>query len=107
VTLPDAIYEARTRAARRPAVIARAGEHAYQVRFTAIRKSGSSEVTWEIDGRRWLDQRPTIPVPKPTSARGTLGPFVGWSRWSRFLGFGVEAVLATDWNIIEKPEPGQ
>jgi hypothetical protein len=74
------------------------GEHAYQIRFTpdkAANKRG-----YIIEGRRWVDQRPTIAEPSPTSTRGTVGPYVGWSRWSGFMGFGVDGVLADDWKFL-------
>jgi hypothetical protein len=35
--------------------------------------------------------------PKREHERG----ITGWSRWSNFLGFSVESVLADDWRFVE------
>lgn len=87
----------------RPSYITRASEgpHAYQIRFVA---DASPELKTReprgirVEGRRWIDQSGTI---AQTSARGTVGPFVGWARWSTFMGFGVASILADDWTIAE------
>ncbi len=77
--------------------IARTDEHAYQIRFTPDRSASRGYV---VEGRRWIDQTPTIAKPSPTSARGTVGPYVGWAQWSGFIGWNVENVLADDWQFI-------
>lgn len=73
------------------------GPHGYQIRFEPDRSQARG---YAILGRRWIDQTPTIGKPRPTSARGTVGPYVGWARWSAFMGFGVDSVLATDWVFV-------
>jgi len=71
--------------------IARAGEHAYQVRFTPDK---SCQRGYRVEGRRWMDGTEITPT------RGTEKAYVGWARWSTHLGFGVDAVLADDWRFV-------
>lgn len=70
--------------------IARADEHAYQVRFTP---DSTMPRRYRVEGRRWMDGEAT-----PT--RGTEAGYTGWARWSTFMGFGVDSVIATDWSIL-------
>ena len=103
MTLPDILREAQKKIGDigcAHVTIAREGEgpRGYQIRFTP--DAEANKRGYIIEGRRWIDQRATIEEPKPTSARGTLGPYVGWSRWSAFMGFGVDGVLADDWRFI-------
>lgn len=105
-------YVKGLRGTKRSLTIARSseGEHAYQIRFVPSRDPELREREprgVRVEARRWVDQTPTIATPSPTSARGTVGPFVGWARWSTFLGFSVAAVLADDWEFVGVlPEDG-
>lgn len=100
MTLPEIITDA-TAMLKRSSVpnghvtIAREGEHVYQVRFEI---DASMKRGYRVLGRRWLDEREK--VKGRASPRGTVGPFVGWSRWSAFLGWNVEGVLAQDWRFV-------
>lgn len=105
--LEDAIRQAIARVRTHgPTAIARPSDgKRHQVRFA--RDADPQYKTREprgirVEARHWIDQTPTIPKPSPTSARGTVGAFVGWSRWSTFIGFGVAGVLADDWAIVEE-----
>jgi hypothetical protein len=46
-----------------------------------------------IDARLWMDGTEATPT------RGTSKGYVGWALWSRFGGFSVADVLASDWRI--------
>jgi hypothetical protein len=71
--------------------ISRADEHAYQVRFAPDK---SVKRGYRVEGRRWMDGTERTPT------SGTERAYVGWARWSGFMGFGVDAVIATDWKIL-------
>lgn len=89
MTLPEILRETLRLIDRRASVtIARAGEHAYQVRFTLDERGKHGYVA---EGRRWMDG---------PSDRRPWETYVGWSRWSKFLGFGVDAILADDWRFL-------
>lgn len=72
--------------------IARAGEHAYQIRFSPDRdfKTG-----YRVEGRRWVTKDDPLILPE------ALKEDPGWARWSRFLGFSTEGVLAEDWDFVD------
>lgn len=64
--------------------IARDAPRSYQARFI---RDASIERGYRVSGRRWIvETRP-----------GT--EFEGWSPWSNFLGFSVEAAMSGDWKI--------
>lgn len=71
--------------------ICREGQFAYQIRFTPDK---SVKRGYLLEGRRWMDGTERTPT------SGTERAFVGWARWSGFMGFGVDAVIATDWKIL-------
>ena len=86
MTLPEVLSDALRRVRHGAIVtVSREGEHAYQLKILPDR---AVERGWYCLGRRWVSE--TRP--------GT--EYEGWSRWSNFLGFGVEAAIADDWKIL-------
>lgn len=81
--------------------IARADEHAYQVRFTPDKDAPRG---FRMEGRRWCDGGDKTPTRGTTRLLEDGTPYVGWARWSTHLGFGIEAVLADDWRFVEGRE---
>jgi hypothetical protein len=75
----------------RDVVITRGAGHAYQVRFST---DVSIKRGYRLEGRRWMDGTERTPT------TGTERAYVGWARWSGFMGFGVDGVLADDWRIL-------
>lgn len=84
-------------------VIERPAEPRYQIRFAPDKDPALKQRVPKgirVEGRRWVDQSDK----HVTSTRGTVAGYVGWARWSTFLGFSVASVLADDWEFVKNPD---
>lgn len=68
--------------------ITRKGDRRPQLRF----RPGKPDPY--IETRLWMDGTQETPT------RGTRKGYVGWTLWSRFMGFSLADVLAGDWIIV-------